>query len=148
MRYRDFYAELGKLLYAAADIDGRIVHNTIRVGINSHTRWIDGEQVETELCGITAKADAGCSVQPGAVVEFAIAPRLSDVAARDERRDGCADIDQFRISIRLPDGEFVAFSMVRPGPYADIWIVSVDGSQLLRVTDEPSVDNVVGGWAR
>ena len=46
-----------------------------------------------------------------------------------------------------PNGAFVAFSMVRPGPYADIWVISADGAQLVRVTEEPSVDNVLGGWA-
>jgi Tol biopolymer transport system component len=45
-----------------------------------------------------------------------------------------------------PDGSRIAFSMVSPGPYADLYTMRPDGSELRRVTHSPQVSNELGSW--
>lgn len=45
-----------------------------------------------------------------------------------------------------PDGRWIAFSMVNPGPYSDLWVMRLDGTRLTRVTDHPKTDNIAGEW--
>ena len=45
-----------------------------------------------------------------------------------------------------PDGRWIAFSMENPGPWADIWVMRLDGSWLTRLTHHPQTDNIAGSW--
>ena len=46
-----------------------------------------------------------------------------------------------------PDGTHVAFSMVSPGPYADIYAMRLDGTELRRLTHSPEESNELGAWS-
>jgi Tol biopolymer transport system component len=67
------------------------------------------------------------------------------------RRELTSDSHTFRGAYAArwsPDGTHISFSMKRPGPYADIWVMNVDGTGLQRLTRSPATDNEVGNWAR
>jgi Tol biopolymer transport system component len=45
-----------------------------------------------------------------------------------------------------PDGTAIAFSLLAPGPFHDLYAMNLDGSGLTRITRSPAVDNEVPRW--